>query len=138
MLKTMYQKLLLVVALIVFAIPAYAQNLINLTITPNQVVGGNNASATVEIDAPAPVGGFLVNLDSLNPSVASMPADVRIPEGSRTATFTVSTNSVSTAQSAHLWAYVNYDPKTALIRPIFVTPSGYTGTTMEMVISSRT
>jgi hypothetical protein len=52
MLKTMYQKLLLVVALIVFAIPAYAQNLINLTITPNQVVGGNNASATVEIDAP--------------------------------------------------------------------------------------
>lgn len=62
----------------------------NLTINPNSVGGGATAVGTVSLLGGAPQGGFLVNLTA-NSSILSVPATVTVPQGSQTATFTIST-----------------------------------------------
>jgi hypothetical protein len=57
----------------------------------SSVTGGTSVSGVVRIVAPAPVGGYVVNLASSYPSVAKVPASVTIPQGGTSATFTVTT-----------------------------------------------
>ena len=66
----------------------------SITPNPNPIIGGNSATGTVTISAPAPTGGFPVQLRS-NSNVATVPTSVTIPAGQRTATFTISTNPVA-------------------------------------------
>jgi hypothetical protein len=123
-----------VAGLLLFVSPLHAQRVSNFIISPTQVVGDTGATGTVELDAPAPVGGFLVNLFSINSAIAELPPNVVVPEGRQTATFPITTHSVTVVTATNLWAYINYDPKTAVIRPIFVVPQGYTGTTMTLAV----
>jgi hypothetical protein len=135
MLKTIYQELLLlVVAFVMFALPIHAQNIANFTIAPTQVVGGNSATATITLDVPAPPSGFLVYLASLDSSVADTPPAVLIGSGNQSITFPITTHTVLSERSANIWAYINGNPKTAVIRPIFVVPAGFTGTTMAVIV----
>jgi hypothetical protein len=66
-----------------------------LSLNPTTVRGGNSSVGTVSLTAPAPIGGLVVNLSSSNPSIAAVPSTVTVLTGSTTATFNVTTVSVS-------------------------------------------
>ncbi len=53
----------------------------SLTITPDSVPGGTNATGTVTLNAPAPAGGIFVTLSSGDNAVAQVPAIVSVPGG---------------------------------------------------------
>jgi hypothetical protein len=80
------------VAISKLAIP---QALVSVTTAPDQlpnvVVGGDAVTGTVKLDAAAPAGGVTVTLSSSAPALATVPANVTVPEGASTATFTVTT-----------------------------------------------
>lgn len=59
--------------------PALSAISVSPTITP----GGAPATLEIYLGAYAPAGGWQVNLSSSNPSVASLPATVTVPTGSR-------------------------------------------------------
>jgi len=63
----------------------------SLTIAPNPVDGGDPATGTVVISAAAQTGGVVVNLSSSDPTVATVPATVVIPENTNTADFPITT-----------------------------------------------
>ncbi|RMH08524.1 MAG: peptidase S8 [Armatimonadetes bacterium] len=75
-----------------------------LSLNPTSVVGGDSATGTVTLTAAAPSGGFVVNLSSSNPSVASVPSSVTVPAGATSANFTVSTATVSSSTSVTITA----------------------------------
>jgi uncharacterized protein (TIGR03790 family) len=62
----------------------------------SSVVGGTLVTATVNVSYPACSSGISVALHSSNPSVASVPANVTIAAGQKSATFAITTFSVST------------------------------------------
>ena len=70
-----------------------------LTISPTMIIGGNSATGTVTLSAPAPAGGVVVQLRSSNSSRASVPSTVTVPAGARSANFTIRTTS-------NFWAFV--------------------------------
>jgi hypothetical protein len=72
----------------------------SLALNPASVVGGNTSQGTVTLSAAAPSGGVVVTLSSGNTAVATVPASVSIAAGATSATFTVSTSSVTTSTSS--------------------------------------
>jgi hypothetical protein len=69
--------------------------LTSVTVSPSTVTGGSNSKGTVNLSAPAPTGGIVVNLSSNKPNKASVPANVTVPAGSSSATFSVTTATVN-------------------------------------------
>jgi len=68
----------------------------NVTFSPSTVIGGcQNSTGTVILSGKASTGGVTVTLTSSDPSAASVPASVFVPEGSSTATFNVTTSAVT-------------------------------------------
>ncbi|MGB7923166.1 MAG: hypothetical protein WCF57_07975 [Pyrinomonadaceae bacterium] len=78
-----------------------------LAINPSSVTGGNSAQGTVTLTNAAPSGGALVALSSSNTSAASVPASINVPAGATSASFTVSTASVSATTSSTISASYN-------------------------------
>jgi hypothetical protein len=66
------------------------------------VVGGTSVSATVSLTGPAPSGGALVQLVSTDQTVATVPASVTIPAGATSASFIVTTKSVTATSSSNI------------------------------------
>jgi hypothetical protein len=66
-----------------------ADPFVSLTVAPNPVAFGNTATATLTLKQPAPTGGFTATLSSPTSEV-SLPSSITIPEGSPSATFSVS------------------------------------------------
>lgn len=66
----------------------------SFTIAPSGVVGGNSATGTVTLNAPAPPSGVTVSL-AANSTVLQVPATLTIPEGSISGTFPVTTSTTS-------------------------------------------
>jgi hypothetical protein len=89
-----------------------------LDVGPAVVKGGQNAQGTVRLTVPAPAGGVLVNLKSSN-AVATVPAGVMVPAGANTATFTITTRTVSLDTQFEITASYRDQTRTA---PIRVTP----------------
>lgn len=81
-----------------------AASLSSVTRSPSPVVGGNNSTGTVTLNGAAPPTGAVVALSSSNTSAAQVPANVTIVAGSRSATFTISTNPVATNTSVTISA----------------------------------
>jgi hypothetical protein len=77
--------------------PASA-SLTSISLAPNTVVGGNNATGTAQLSDAAPASGALVALTSTGP--VSVPANVVVPAGATSASFTVATASVSSSTTA--------------------------------------
>src|SRR5438094_2562756 len=67
----------------------------SISVTPASVIGGTQATATVTLNGTAPSGGGAVNLASSDPA-ATVPSSITVAANGTTATFTVSTNPVST------------------------------------------
>jgi hypothetical protein len=93
--------------------------LLPLTAQNTAIVGGNSTTATVTLDAPAPTGGATVSLQSLN-AVVSVPTSVTIPGGQTSATFTISTQTVTAPIGALVLA--SFNGKRAL--EVIVAPTG--------------
>ena len=68
--------------------------LVSVTTSPTSVIGGKSSTGKVTLSAVAPVGGYVVNLSSSNPSAASVPASVTVIAGVKTATFAITTTPV--------------------------------------------
>jgi hypothetical protein len=82
---------------------APAVTLSSLTLNPTTVVGGaQNSTGTVTLTGPAPSGGAAFTLASSNSSVAAVPANVTVPAGSSTVTFTVTTSSVGASTQSSI------------------------------------
>jgi hypothetical protein len=84
-----------------------------LTVTPpppsslsfvTSVKGGAPVTATVNVPYPACSSGISVALQSSNPSVASVPSNVTIAGGQKSATFTITTFSVTTTTNVNISA----------------------------------
>jgi sugar lactone lactonase YvrE len=76
-----------------------AANLTSVTLKPTTVVQGTPSVGTVTLDAPAPAGGVVVILNSLDPA-AVVSGGVGIPEGGTSAEFVVDTAAVTTSTKA--------------------------------------
>jgi thermitase len=107
-------------------------SLSSLSLNPTSVVGGNSSTGTVTLTAPAPSGGFVVNLSSSNTSVATVPSSVTVPAGATSANFTVATNSVSSATSVTITAAAGGITRTATLT---VNPPASNVTLQSLTIS---
>src|SRR5919106_255730 len=76
-----------------------APSLAGIALHPASVVGGNTSEGTASLTSAAPSGGAVVTLSSSNTSAATVPASVTVPAGAFSATFTVSTASVTASTS---------------------------------------
>lgn len=86
-----------------------APSLSSLAVSPTDVLGGDAATGTVTISSAAPAGGFTIDLSSDNPAAATVPPAVTVAAGTTSATFVVSTNEVTNAQSAVIIGTVGGD-----------------------------
>ena len=86
----------IVLAAVFAAVPASAANFSGVSIAPASVVGGTGSTGTVTLDAVAPTGGAAVTLASNN-AAAVVPAGVTVAGGAKTATFAITTTSVTNA-----------------------------------------
>lgn len=75
-------------------LPAVPQEIAGLAVSPEQVTGGQGATATVTLAGPAPAGGQDVTLTSWN-AAAHLPPTVRIAEGATSADVAITTDAVT-------------------------------------------
>jgi len=66
-----------------------------LTFAPTRVASGSDAVGTVELVAPAPAGGLVLDISSSHPAVLPVPATVTVASGATKATFTSTAAKVS-------------------------------------------
>jgi uncharacterized protein (TIGR03437 family) len=76
------------------SIPASEVHLAELTVSPDSIIAGSNVTGTVSLNAVARFGGYPVTLTSSALGV-STPLSVLIPQGQTSATFTVTTDAIS-------------------------------------------
>ena len=88
--------------------------LFGVTINPASVVGGVNATGTVLLDTPAPVGGIVVSLSS-DSVYAFVPPEVTVLENATSANFIVETTAVGVNTNAIITATLNAVSKTATL-----------------------
>lgn len=103
--------------------PAYLQSISNTF----SLVGGTSGTITVTLGGVAPAGGATISLASYN-SAASVPSSVTIAAGGRSASFTVTTIPVTTAQIAYITATYRSVVKTTTVT---VTPPNITSVSVS-------
>ena len=101
-------------------------SLSSVSVSPTSVVGGNGSTGTVTLTYPATVPGITVDLASDN-SAAGVPISVTVPTGATTATFAITTTTVSSVATAHISGTYNG-----------VTPPAATLTINPLTLSSVT
>lgn len=82
--------------------PSSSPSLSTLTLSQTTVTGGTPVTGTVTLSSAAPSGGTVVSLSSNNTAAATVPPEVTVAAGSTSATFTVTTNTVTNSQSSTL------------------------------------
>ena len=122
-------------------VPATVPALQSVTISPGSVSGGGTATATATLNVAAPAGGAQVLLASSNTSAASVPASVTVPAGATSATFTVTTHSVSSTTTVSIGGEYGNSDRAALFgvtggrhggSVLPPPPSGFTITPFEL------
>jgi hypothetical protein len=81
-----------------------AASVSSVSLSPTSLVGGNNSTGTVRLVTAAPTGGASVSLSSSNTPAAIVPANVTVPAGATSATFTVTTLGVGSTSTAVITA----------------------------------
>ena len=84
--------------------PAAAATLAGISVVPSKVVGGQTATGTVSLSAAAGPGGVVVQLESSNPTVLSVPATVTVAAGARIASFPLSSTRTTRNRSVTITA----------------------------------
>lgn len=110
----------------------------SLTLSPNQVSGGNTTTGAITLTGPASTGGILVKLAS-NSLKATLPASVRISSGKISATFMVKTAVVATLTTITLGASLGTATQTAALtidpptlESVSVSPASVVGMTSSI------
>jgi hypothetical protein len=104
--------------LFTLAAPAIAVNVSTLNLNPTSVAAGNPSTGTVTLVSSAPAGGQVVTLSSANPSVASVPPSVTVPQGATTANFAISTFAVTSNTNVVITATAGVSKtKTLTVQP---------------------
>jgi hypothetical protein len=86
----------------------------SLVLNPSSVTGGQSATGTVNLTAPAPSGGTAVSLSNAN-SAASVPSSVIIPANLSSANFAINTTAVGTTTAGNITAtYAGVNKSAAL------------------------
>jgi len=70
-------------------------SLASLVLNPTTVKGGTASHGIVTLSGPAPAGGAVVTLASVNTAVVRVPPTLTVPAGANSATFTAKTGHVS-------------------------------------------
>ena len=101
---------------------SYTINLNTLALSQTEVIGGTKVSGTVTLNAAAPTLGAVVQLGD-NLSATSMPSSVTIQPGTKSATFNITTKSVTAKQTGTFTASYRGVAKTSpiIVDPITVT-----------------
>jgi PKD repeat protein len=102
----------------------------SLNLNPDSVAAGNTSSGTVTLSAVAPAGGAVIALASSNTAVASVPTSVTVTPEATSATFTVSTRSLSACASAVATISATYGGVTKSAE-LTVTPAADTVTSQQ-------
>lgn len=79
----------------------------SVTFDQNPATGGTNVTGTVTLTSNAPTGGAVVALSSNNTAAATVPANVTVAAGTKTATFPVTTFTVTTSTNVGITASLN-------------------------------
>jgi hypothetical protein len=115
--------------------PSGPPTLSSVSANPSTVTGGNSATGTVTLTAPAPAGGISVALRSA-PSAIIVPATVVVPATQSSASFSISTTPVGTTTAGSIAAsYEGVEKSTTVtVMPpaltlLSVSPSTVTGGT---------
>ena len=121
--------------------PPPPASLNTLALNPSSVTGGGTSQGTVTLTSAAPSGGAVVALASSNTALAGVPASASVAAGATSATFTVTTSTVTALTSAIIagsfggvsrTATLTVNPATANVS-LTVTASGRSG---EQITSS--
>jgi len=75
-----------------------------LELSPASVTGANPSTGTITLTAAAPSGGLTVSLSSSDSAVASTPSSVNVPASQKSATFQITTSSVSSERTVTISA----------------------------------
>jgi hypothetical protein len=75
----------------------------SLVLNPSSVTGGQSATGTVNLTAPAPSGGTAITLSNAN-FAASVPSSVTIPANLSSANFAIDTTAVGTTTAGNITA----------------------------------
>jgi len=94
-------------------------SLLSLSLSPATVKGGIGSTGTVKLNGPAPAGGASVSLSSSRTSTATVPSTVIVAAGSTSATFLITTRTVSSSRNVTISASYRGVTKRATLR---VTP----------------
>jgi hypothetical protein len=78
--------------------------LMSLTISPSVLTGGNTATGTVNLTTAADNASADVSLSSGGSSVIAIPASLRVPQGNKSASFSITTYGTSYKHSALITA----------------------------------
>jgi hypothetical protein len=79
--------------------PASSPTLTAVQVSPSDVVQGDPSTGTVVLSSAAPAGGFVVDLQSDAPTIATVPASVTVPAGATRASFPITTSAQATGSS---------------------------------------
>ncbi|HVR75876.1 MAG TPA: hypothetical protein VMT52_16210, partial [Planctomycetota bacterium] len=89
----------------------------SLVVDPAVLIGGANALATVDLDGPAPPGGWLVNFSSSNLAVATLPQPFgTVPAGESRISFPVRTARVAAPVDVLIGARHGTDSRSVTLR----------------------
>ncbi len=89
-----------------------AVTLLNLTLEPTTVIGGDPSTGTVTLSGAAPTGGLTITLSS-NSATATVPPTVTVPAGDTTAAFPITTTPPEATTVATITAVHGAVTKTA-------------------------
>jgi hypothetical protein len=87
----------------------------SVTLNPASVLGGNSSQGTVTLSGPALSGGATITLTSSNTAAAQVPASLVVPATANSATFAITTSSVSSPTSSDISASYNSSTQTAIL-----------------------
>jgi hypothetical protein len=88
--------------------------LATLSISPTSVTGGSSSTGTVTLNAAAPGGGAAVSL-SVTSTSTQVPASIMVPAGATSATFSITTSSVSESTFSGITAYYGGVARTVVL-----------------------
>ena len=104
----------------------------SVTFNPSTVGGGNPSNGTVLLTGPAQ-GDAVITLTNGSPSIITIPASVTVPSGTKSVSFPVTTQSVSSATSVAISAlYVGQTTKVSLRVAPYVPPNLATSATVTV------
>jgi hypothetical protein len=98
----------------------------SLALEPGRVTGGAPAQGTVKLAQPAPADGVVITLTSTN-AAAAVPASVMVPAGATTATFAITTQTVSSGTTVLItasYAGVSWETATLTVLPAGIASLG--------------